>query len=185
MDFLKFFALIKPPITWFDDDAFWVCKGCNVKMDKSSKEIHWPINCSLSKLRTLQKIRDLVIEANPELYQKYYAAKGIKINVKSKVKDKSVPLSWYKKQIENFAKLPMNIEEPSGAETDDSLYPPIPHRKLTEEDLVPKICAKHIIKTSDPIIDSIPMKDEPFRDIEGNVISLEELEELKESEEKV
>lgn len=178
MDFPKFFAAIKPPITWFDDEGFWICKGCNRKMDKLEKELHWPLNCSLSKLRTLQKIKQAVIEANPELYQKYCESIGVKINLKPKIKDKVVPLSWYKKQLDNYAKLPMNLAEPNGAETEE--LTPIPLRKLTEEDLIPKPCVKRIIKTGDPIIDSIPMRDEPFRDLDGNIIRLEDLEKLEE-----
>jgi hypothetical protein len=144
-------------------------------MDKPEKELnHWPINCSLSKLKTLQKIRQAVIEANPELYQKYCRSKGVKIDLKPIATNKTFPLNWYRNQLHNYAKLPMNLAEPNGVETIEEIA--LPLRQLTEDDLILKIYKKKIIKTGDPIIDSLPMRDEPFRDLDGSIISLEDLE---------
>ena len=53
-----------------------------------------------------------------------------------------------------------NLGEPSGAESDLNLYPPIKMRELTPEDLIPKPCVKKQIFTGDPIIDSLPIDDE-------------------------
>jgi hypothetical protein len=118
MNFAEFFDLIKIRLRWDNNLAYWTCQGCNIKFDKPAKKLHSSLNCSLSRLKTYQKIRQNVIEANLELYKKYCESKGIKIIITPKLEeDKPVPLSWYKKQIENLAKLSLNLSEPSGAET--------------------------------------------------------------------
>ena len=116
-DFVGFFNLIKLRFRWDDNEGFWSCSGCKVKFDKPSKELHSSLNCSLSKLNSLQKLRQAVIEANPELYKKYCKSKGIEILDAPKLdQDRPVPLSWYKKQVQNLAKLPFILSQPSGAE---------------------------------------------------------------------
>ena len=180
MNFQELFKKIKPRISWFDDRRFHYCEGCGREMDKPEMELHWPINCSLSKMKVLQKIRQSAIKSNLKLYQKYCESKRVKVNLKPINSDKEFPISWYKNQLDNYAKLPMNLGEPSGAQTDEEIK--IPLRKLTPEDLIPKICKKKIIKTGDPIIDSLPMRDMPFRDLDNNILSYEELDELEKQE---
>jgi hypothetical protein len=182
LNFQEFFKKIKPRISWFDDEGSWYCAGCGRNMDKPEMERHWPINCSLSKMKVLLKIRQAVIKSNSKLYQKYIKANEVKIDRTPNVKDEDNPilLEWYHNRLEVFNMLPMNMGEPSGAKVIETL--PIPLRKLTTEDLIPKICKKKIIKTGDPIIDSIPMRDMPFRDLENNILSYEELDELEEQE---
>jgi hypothetical protein len=168
LNFTKFFDKIKPRIFWLDSEGFWYCEGDERLMDKSEKELHWPQNCSLSKLNSRRKARQIAIADNLELYEKYCHAHGIKFISAIESKEEPFPLSWYENQFKNYSKLSMNISEPSGAAVEEA--EPIPLRKLTPEDLIPKVCKKHDIVTDDSIIDAIQMKDEPFRDLDGNII---------------
>jgi hypothetical protein len=167
LNFSELFKRIKPRISWFDNEGFWYCGGCGRYMDKPEMELHYPFNCSLSKLPSNRKVRQIVVNDNFKLYQKYGKSKGVKILPTVEPKSKSIPLSWYKKQIENYHNLPMNMSEPSGVHVQEA--EPIPLRKLTSEDLIPKICMKSITKRGDQSIDSIPMRDQPFRDLDNNI----------------
>lgn len=134
-------------------------------------------------MKTWQKIRLNIIEANPELYREYCKSKGLKVidTARQKIEDEGqVSLRWYRKQISNLSALSINLAKPSGAEVIEAIT--IPLRKLTSEDLIPKICKKKIIKTGDPVIDCLPMRDMPFRDLDDRILSCEELDELEEQE---
>lgn len=176
MNIDEFLEEIKPESKWWDRVGLWYCTGCGQRMDKPESELHWPKNCSLKKIPFLKKLRATVLSA----YEK--ANSDPSKLIKKSSTSHEVGLDWYANQIENSPKLPIDlIGEPSGAETDPNSEIRIKLRELTAEDLIPKLCRKCGVITGDPIIDSIPMADEPFRDLDNNIIDTRS-EEIKEYE---
>lgn len=161
MNFKEFFELIAVQFRWDDRTGYWGCSGCKIPFDMPARCLHSSINCSFSKLKTLQKLRVCVIEENLQLYKEFCKSKGIKIIDNRKLdQDRPVPLNWYKHQMNNTAKLlDFDISRPSGVESEE--FFPIPSYKATAEQLTNTgPCVKREILTGDPIIDSLPMADE-------------------------
>ena len=108
MNFEDLFELIKPKFWWNKYEGLWFCSGCSKQMDRPEFDSHYPVNCSLAKMKPCCKIRKLVIEDNPELYKKYCKSKGVEIILqteRSESKLAEMPISWYKNQLENYRKL--------------------------------------------------------------------------------
>ena len=61
------------------------CTGCGSQLDSTEKLTHWPNHCSLSKNKTIQKLRADVL------------AENFPVEKKSAIKE--VGLDWYQNQI--------------------------------------------------------------------------------------
>jgi hypothetical protein len=111
MNFEELFELINPNFWWNDYEGLWFCSGCSRQMDKPEFDSHYPVNCSLDKMKSHRRIRASVIEDNLKLYSKYLKSIGVKIILDSQTAEKSeneleeFPLSWYQNQLENYRKL--------------------------------------------------------------------------------
>jgi hypothetical protein len=156
LDLQEFLEEIRPSIKWSASTGHHRCNGCGRQMDSTDKENHWPKHCSLSKDKTLQKLRDEVITAN-------FSEEG-----KEKPTLQEVGLDWYQNQIKITASFPIDFKA-TGSPIDESLYKPTEVRKLSDRDLRDLrdlfsgkiICQAKQLYTHDPIIDSIPMNDDP------------------------
>ena len=81
----EFLEEIKPPIKWSASTGYHRCTGCGRQMDSTEKLSHWPKHCSLSKDKTVQKLRAEVFSTNfPE---------------EEKPKLDEAGLNWYQNQI--------------------------------------------------------------------------------------
>ena len=154
MNLAEFLEEIRTAIKWSVSTGFHRCPGCGRQMDSTEKQNHWPKYCSLSRDKPLQKLRAEVIKENfPE---------------EEKPALQEVGLDWYHKQIKNFKLLPMDFK-PTGSPIDETLYPSTEARKLSDKDIQDladlfsgKIkCQAKQVYTGDPIIDQIPMADDP------------------------
>jgi hypothetical protein len=148
----EFLAEIRPSIKWSSSTGFHRCSGCGAQMDSTSKENHWPEHCSLSKDKTVQKLRADVLSANfPEAE-------------KSAIKEAG--LDWYQNQIKITTSLPIDFK-PTKAKINEELYPSTSLKELSTKDIQDladlfsgKIkCRVKQVYTKDPIIDQLPMND--------------------------
>ena len=128
------------------------------QLDSTSKLSHWPKHCSLSKDKTVQKIRSEVLSANfPEEEKPALNEAG---------------LDWYQKQIKINESLSIDFS-PTGAPINEDLYPSTNLKELSSKDIQDladlfsgKIkCRVKQVYTRDPIIDQIPMGDYPDPDM--------------------
>ena len=77
-------------------------------MDSTEKLSHWPNHCSLSKDKTVQKLRAEVLSENfPQ---------------KRNLQLKKLDLDWYQNQIKINESLPIDFK-PTGAPINEDLYP--------------------------------------------------------------
>ncbi len=150
----EFLEEIRTAIKWSASTGYHRCPGCGRQMDSTEKQNHWPKYCSLSKDKKLQKLRaDVISENVPE---------------EEKPAMQEVGLDWYQKQIKNLELLPIDFKA-TGSPIDETLYPSPEARKLSSKDIQDladlfsgKIkCQVKQVYTHDPIIDQIPMNDDP------------------------
>ena len=165
LDLPVFLEEIRPSIKWSASTGYHRCTGCGRQMDSSEKLSHWPKHCSLSKDKTVQKLRAEVFSANfPE--QKKSALNEAR-------------LDWYQNQIKINESLPIEFK-PTGAAINEKLYPSTSLRQLSTKDVQDladlfsgKIkCRAKQVYTGDPIIDQIPMgqmADDPDHDRSDSV----------------
>jgi hypothetical protein len=92
----EFLQEIKPSIKWSASTGYHRCSGCGRQLDSAEKLTHWPKHCSLSKDKTVQKLRSEVLsnnfpdEAKPALQE--------------------VALDWYQNQIKITASLAIDFK---------------------------------------------------------------------------
>jgi hypothetical protein len=150
----EFLEEIRPCIKWSCSTGYHRCTGCGRQMDSTEKLIHWPKHCSLSKDKTVQKLRSEVLSANfPEEEKPTLNEAG---------------LDWYQNQIKITGSLPIDFK-PTGAKITEELYPSASLKKLSTKDIQDladlfsgKIkCQFKQVYTRDPIIDQIPLGDDP------------------------
>ena len=131
---------------------------CGRQMDSTEKLSHWPKHCSLSKDKTVQKLRAEVLSENfPE---------------EEKPKLDEAGLDWYQNQIKINESLPIDFN-PTGAPINEDLYPFTSLKELSSKDIQDladlfsgKIkCRVKQVYTRDAIIDQIPMGDDPDPDM--------------------
>ena len=104
----EFLDEIKPSIKWNASTGYHRCTGCGRQMDSTEKLTHWPKHCSLSKDKTVQKLRAEVLSENfPE---------------EEKPAVKEAGLDWYQNQIKINESLPIDFK-PTGAPINEDLYP--------------------------------------------------------------
>jgi hypothetical protein len=158
LNLAEFLEEIRTAIKWGVSTGFHRCPGCGRQMDSTEKQNHWPKYCSLSKDKALQKLRAEVIAENfPEA---------------EKPALQEVGLDWYQKQIRNLKLLPIDFKATRAA-IDETMYPSTESRKLSGKDIQDladlfsgKIkCQVKQVYTHDPILDSIPMNDDPDPDM--------------------
>ena len=146
----EFLEEIRPPIKWSASTGYHRCTGCGRQMDSTEKLSHWPKHCSLSKDKTVQKLRDEVLAENfPEEEKPALNEAG---------------LDWYQNQIKINESLPIDFK-PTGAPINEDLYPSTSLKELSSKDIQDladlfsgKIkCRVKQVYTHDPIIDQIPM----------------------------
>ena len=126
-------------------------------LDSTEKLTHWPKHCILSKDKKSQKLRAEVLAEN--------------FPVEEKPAVKEVGLDWYQNQIEINENLPMDFK-PTGAPINEDQYPS-KLKELSDKDIQDltdlfsgKIkCRAKQVYTGDPIIDQIPMADDPDPDM--------------------
>ena len=157
MDLNEFFDQIKPTIKRNSSIGFHICNGCGRHFDSTEKLTHWPKNCSLSKDKKSQKLRAEVLAEN--------------FPVEEKPAVKEAGLDWYQNQIKINENLPMDFR-PTGTPINEDLYPSS-LKELSDKDIqdladlfTGKIkCRVKQVYTRDPIIDQIPMGDDPDPDM--------------------
>jgi hypothetical protein len=154
----EFLDQISPSIKWSASTGYYRCVSCGRQMDSSEKLSHWPNHCSLSKDKTVQKLRDEVLSSNfPD---------------EEKPTLQEVGLDWYQNQIKITAGLPIDFKA-TKSPIDETLYPSTKARQLSNRDIQDLedlfsgkiICRAKQVYTHDPIIDSIPMNDDPDPDM--------------------
>ena len=140
---------------------YWVIidvLDAEAQLDSTSKLSHWPKHCSLSKDKTVQKLRAEVLSENfPEEEKPALNEAG---------------LDWYQNQIKINESLPIDFR-PTGAPINEDLYPSTNLKELSSKDIQDladlfsgKIkCRVKQVYTRDPIIDQIPMGDDPDPDM--------------------
>ena len=95
----EFLEEIRPSIKWSSSSGFHRCTGYGRQMDSTEKLTHWPEHCSLSKDKTVQKLR-------PKFYQlNFPEGEGPALNEGG--------LDWYQNQIKIIENLPIEFE-PTG-----------------------------------------------------------------------
>ena len=118
-------------------------------MDSTEKLTHWSKHCSLSKDKTVQKLRADVLSTNfPEGEKPTLNEAG---------------LDWYQNQIKINENLPIEFK-PTGAAINEELYPSTSLKELSTKDIQEladlfsgKIkCQIKQVYTKDPIIRSAP-----------------------------
>ena len=126
--------------------------GCGRHMDSTEKLTHWSKHCSLSKDKTVQKLRADVLSTNfPEGEKPTLNEAG---------------LDWYQNQIKINENLPIEFK-PTGAAINEELYPSTSLKQLSTKDIQEladlfsgKIkCQIKQVYTKDPIIDQLPMNE--------------------------
>ena len=154
----EFLEEIRPSIKWILVLDFIAVPGCGRQMDSTEKLSHWPKHCSLSKDKTVQKLRSEVLSVNfPEEEKPALNEAG---------------LDWYQNQIKINESLPIDFS-PTGAPINEDLYPSTNLKELSSKDIQDladlfsgKIkCRVKQVYTRDPIIDQIPMGDDPDPDM--------------------
>ena len=159
LDLNEFFEQIKPTIKWNSSIGFHICHGCGRHFDSTEKLSHWPYQCSLSKEKKSQKLRAEVL------------AENFPVEEKPTTTVKEVGLDWYQNQIEINENLPMDFR-PTGVTINEDQYPS-KLKELSDKDIQDltdlfsgKIkCRAKQVYTGDPIIDQIPMADDPDPDM--------------------
>jgi hypothetical protein len=150
----EFLEEIRTAIKWSASTGYHRCPGCGRQMDSTEKQNHWPKYCSLSKDKTLQKLRaDVIADNFPE-------------EVKPILHD--VGLDWYQKQIKITASLPIDFKA-TNSPIDETMYPSAEARNLSARDIRDLTdlfsseikCQAKQVYAHDPIIGSIPMSDDP------------------------
>ena len=120
MNLAEFLEEIRTAIKWNPSNGFHCCPGCGRQMDSTEKQNHWPKYCSLSKDKTLQKLRaDVIAENCPE---------------EEKPVLQEVGLDWYQNQIKITASLPIDFKA-TGSPIDETMYPSTEARKLSDQAL--------------------------------------------------
>ena len=158
MNLREFLEEIKPSIKWSVSTGYHRCNGCGRQMDSTDKLSHWPKHCSLSKVKTVQKLRAEVLAEN--------------LGVEEKPELNEARLDLYQNQIKITGNLRIDFK-PTGAPINEGLYPSTNLRELSSKDIQDladlfsgKIkCRVKQIYTHDPIIDQIPMNDDPNPDM--------------------
>jgi hypothetical protein len=158
LDLTEFLQELRPSIKWNASTGYHRCTGCGRQMDSTSKENHWPKHCSLSKDKTVQKLRAEVLSAN--------------FPAEEKLAVKEARLDWYQNQIKINESLEIDFR-PTGAAINEELYPSTSLKELTSKDIQDladlfsgKIkCRVKQVYTRDQIIDQIPMGDDPDPDM--------------------
>ena len=89
-------------------------------MDSSEKLSHWPNHCSLSKDKTVQKLRSQVLSEN--------------FPTEEKPAIKRPGLDWYQNQIRINENLPIDFN-PTGALINEDLYPSTTLKELYSKDV--------------------------------------------------
>jgi hypothetical protein len=154
----EFLEEIRPSIKWSSSTGYHRCTGCGRQMDSTEKLLHWPKHCSLSKDKTVQKLRAEVLSANfPEIRKAAISEAGS---------------DWYQNQIKIIENLSIDFK-PTGSKIDQTLYPSASLRELSTKDVQDladlfsgKIkCRVKQVYTRDPIIDQIPIGDDPDPDM--------------------
>ena len=154
----EFLEEIRPSIKWSSSTGYHRCTGCGRQMDSTEKENHWPKRCSLSKDKTVQKLRDEVLSANfPDGEKPTLNEAG---------------LDWYQNQIKITGILPIEFK-PTGAAINEDLYASTSLKQLSTKDIQDLAdlfsgktkCQVKQVYTHDKIIDSIPMADDPDPDL--------------------
>jgi hypothetical protein len=154
MDLREFLEEIKPSINWSASTGYHRCGGCGRQMDSTEKLSHWPKHCSLSKDKTVQKLRAEVLTEN--------------FGVEEKPELNEAGLDWYQNQIKITGNLPIDFK-PTRALINEGLYPSTNLKELSSKDIQDladifsgKIkCRAKQVYTHDKIIDQIPMNDDP------------------------
>ena len=158
MDLPEFLEEIRPSIKWSSSTGYHRCTGCGRQMDSTEKLTHWPKHCSLRKDKTIQKLRAEVLSDNfPE---------------EEKPALQEVGVDWYQNQIKINESLPIDFD-PTGSPIDETMYPSTEVRKLSDRDIQDLtdlfsgkiICRAKQVYTGDPILDQIPMGDDPDPDM--------------------
>jgi len=158
LDLPEFLEEIRPSIKWSSSTGHYRCAGCGSQLDSTSKLLHWPKYCSLSKDKPLQKLRsDVIAENFPE---------------KEKPALQEAGIDWYQNQIKSTGSLPIDFK-PTGAKINEDLYPSTRLKQLSTKDIQDLadlfsgkiICRAKQVYTKDPIIDQIPMADDPDPDM--------------------
>ena len=158
LDLLEFLEEIRPSIKFSSSNGYHRCTGCGRQLDSTSKLSHWPNHCSLSKNKTVQKLRaDVVAENFP---------------VAKKPAIKEDGLDWYQNQITINDSLPIEFK-PTGSAINEELYPSTSLKELSGKDIQDladlfsgKIkCRVKQVYTHDKIIDQITMGDDPDPDM--------------------
>jgi hypothetical protein len=150
----EFLEEIKPSIKWSSSTGYHRCNGCGRQMDSSEKLSHWPKHCSLSKDKTVQKLRNQVLSEN---FPEENLGKPV---------IKEAGLDWYQNQIKITEKLPIDFK-PTGAPINEELYPSTSLKELSDKDIQDLAdlfsgktkCRVKQVYTHDPIIDQLPMND--------------------------
>jgi hypothetical protein len=158
LNLTEFLDEIRTAIKWSASTGYHRCPGCGRQMDSTEKQNHWPKYCSLSKDKKLQKLRADVIAEN--------------FPAKEKPTIKEAELDWYQNQIKITRNLPMDFR-PTGASINEDLYPSTSLKELSSKNIEEladlfsgKIkCQVKQVYTHDPIIDQIPMGDDPDPDM--------------------
>jgi hypothetical protein len=158
MDLSEFLEEIKPSIKWSASIGYHRCTGCSRQLDSTEKLSHWPKHCSLSKDKTVQKLRAEVLSTNfPEAQKAAITEAG---------------LDWYQNQIKIAENLSFDFK-PTGSKIDQAQYPSTSLRELSSKDIQDladlfsgkiKCCIKQVY-ANDPIIDQLPIGDDPDPDI--------------------
>ena len=99
LNLAEFSEEIRPSIKWSPSTGFHRCTGCGRQMDSTEKLTHWPKNCSLSKDKTVQKLRADVLAEN--------------FSTEEKPALEEVGLDWYQNQIKINESLPIEFK-PTG-----------------------------------------------------------------------
>jgi hypothetical protein len=154
----EFLEEIRPSIKWSSSTGYHRCNGCGRQMDSTEKLLHWPKHCSLSKDKTVQKLRADVIKEN--------------FGVEEKPAIKEAGLDWYQNQIKITAILPIDFK-PTRAKINEELYPSASLKELSTKDIQDLadlfsgkiICRAKQVYTHDKIIDQIPMNDDIIPDM--------------------
>jgi hypothetical protein len=154
----EFLNQISPSIKWSASTGYYRCVSCGRQMDSSEKLKHWPNHCSLSKDKTVQRLRNQVLAEN--------------FPVEEKPAIKEAGLDWYQNQIKINESLEIEFS-PTGAAINEELYPSTSLKELSSKEIQDladlfngKIkCRVKQVYTRDPIIDQIPMGDEPDPDM--------------------
>ena len=154
----EFLEEIRPSIKWSSSTGYHRCTGCGRQMDSTEKLTHWPKHCSLSKDKTVQKLRAQVLAEN--------------FPVEEKPAIKEAGLDWYQNQIRINESLPIDFK-PTEAPINEDLYPSTSLKELSSKDIQDladlfsgKIkCRVKQVYTHDNIIDQIPMGDDPDPDM--------------------